>query len=308
MTDLLSINPASTPSAVGDYADCIARSIGAENVTIKGHAAFVAPFRIASLLSKRPERATVIVYTLIHLAAAVKASSLTAAGKVPRIVYFATDFRPMSTIGVYDSLCRKADAVVVASDLQRDLFLKTFTGVPAEKVSVVIPDSGTISAEPVTPREGLLFCAPLTEESGIGRLIDAMALDPSKARRLKVVGTGKGNMVMRLVRESKRLNLPVEWLGEYDRDKAVEAAMNSAAAIYPSTSAEADCYSMAYLRHLLPLIASTQSAAAPIAGALLPDGPLTVDLLDNLIASATLRTTSTDNASAIRSIINNLRP
>lgn len=306
MTDLISINPAAVPSAVGDYADSVARVLDAESVTIKGLAAFVAPFRLASLLGKRPGRTTVIVYTLTHLAAAVKASSLTAPDKAPRIVYFATDFRPMSTIGVYDSLCRKADAVVVASERQRDLFLKTFAGVSADKVHVVIPDSGGVTSTPTERRDGLLFCAPLTEASGIDRLIDAMALDPANAPRLKVVGTGKGNLVMRLVREAKRLNLPVEWLGEYDRDKAIEAAAASVAAIYPSASAEADCYSMAYLRHLLPLIASTESAAATIAGTLLPDGPLTVDILNTLMTSASQSDTSTDPATAIRNIIRNL--
>lgn len=128
-----------------------------------------------------------------------------------------------------DPLLARADAVLVLSELAREIYLAA--GLPAGKVSVV-PNglAGTALASSVQ-RSGWMCVSRLTPEKGVLELVaewpsgvrlDIIGAGPLEERLSRVIATRPG----------------IRWLGRFDRDSAIRAMAGAEGLVIPSICVE----------------------------------------------------------------------
>ena len=124
---------------------------------------------------------------------------------------------------------REAGRVVALTDFAADRFAAT--GIPRDRITVlpnVAPDPGPRSSPP-SASDRVLFVGRLSEEKGVGPLLEAWAAAP-RALRLTIVGEGP------LDDELRRAAPPgVELLGALPADRVAELMRTSRALVLPST-------------------------------------------------------------------------
>lgn len=211
-------------------------------MSLRGLAAMTTtPVRLASFINRLDGDVTVHVHNFKDAATALNARRLAKDPGRVRVVATRHLVKPAKTTASQLRIYNSLDAIIFVSQLARDKFMSTNPPIDSGRMHVVHNSAAMEPYEgdkPQGKQANIIFTGRIAKEKGLDVLINALGQLKDLDWRLTVCGTGKGQVVMPIVRAARSLEINdrIEWKGHVDD---VAAHLREAhIAVMPSVWAE----------------------------------------------------------------------